>query len=289
MSARARVAARTAALLGVALALSSPPGAHAAFELRDASPASLGAASLEETSGPLFTLEPDAGLRVAASRASLYETGDLAAQRLSAAGPLSRARVEVAWTQVSAPGARESALSIGVRERGDAPLALGALVERLALAIDGVPGIAGIAAGGCAVARVHARRATIELSAGADRALRSRGLDRLRVRSALTAALVIRAASSRVLYAERWESDGSTSPRFVVDLPIGGAMRVRLGRGGDPGQIGAAVAFRIGRVELTWGRLDLSTGGSITGVEMAWLRAGDRSGEARGIGGGDGR
>lgn len=289
MSARARSAARAAGLVGVVLALSGAPGARAAFEVRDASPASLGEASLETAAAPLFAPESETRTRVAASRASLFETGDLVAQRLSAEGSLVRARVAVAWSQVSAPGARESALSISLRERVDAPLTFGVLVERLALAVDGVPGITGIAAGGCAAARAHARGATIELSVGADRALRSSALGRARVPSALTGALALRSGASRACYAERWEPDGSRSPRLVLDLPMGDAMRVRLGRGGDPGRIGAAVAFRIGRAELTWGRLDFSSGGSITAVEVAWRGEEDRTGEAAGRGGGDAR
>jgi hypothetical protein len=58
----------------------------------------------------------------------------------------------------------------------------------------------------------------------------------------------------------------------VLDLPLAGAARVRLARGGSPGRIGAAVAFHVGRLEISVGRLDYAAGMSVSGA-MVGLRA----------------
>jgi hypothetical protein len=251
-----------AAALGVA-------PARAAFELTDASPAALGAVSLEESAEPMAPAEAR-GLRVGTSHASLFETAELAAERIQLEAPVPGGRGAASWTIIRAPGARESSASLAWSRGAGSPLGIGLRVERLDFTADGASALGGFAVGGGAIARLATERVSLEGSCAADRLLRSEALERAGVRPALTVGAGCSAGGARIRYAERWEVGGERSPRLTLDFPLGASLRARFGRGGAPGRIGAALAASIGRLEVSWGRLDFASGGTITAVGLAW-------------------
>lgn len=253
--------------LGAATVCAAP--ARAVFDLRDAGPAALGSAALEESAEPLFAPEKG-GFRAGASHAVLFQTPGLSSEGGTVESPVPGGRAVAAWNLVRAPGARESTASLSWLEGAAAPVGLGVTVERLDFTAQGATALGGYALGGRAAARFRARGAVVEGLCAVDRLLRSAALDRAGLRSALTACVALDSGGARLRYAERWEAGGERSPRLCLDLPLGGALRARFGRGGSPGRVGAALAFRVGSLEVSWGRLDFAAGGSITSVGVAW-------------------
>ena len=255
------------AALALALAAAAvPAGARGAFEVRDASPAALGAASLDAAAGPLFERT---GLAASASHAMLYQADGLTSERATIAFGGRAARVSATWNQLGFPGAREHALRLEVEETGDRALLLSLVAERLALAIDGEPSRGGFAAGASILARVTLPRGSVECVLSGDRMARTPGLGDLGVEPSVPFTLRLRSGAVALAWMDRWEATGRTSPRLVLDLALGRSARVRMARGLKPGRSGAAIALRRGRIEVSAGRLDQDAGGSIGSMALA--------------------
>ena len=244
--------------------------ARAAFELRDASPAALGAVSIDLDSQSLFDeAEPGrGGIRLGASHASLYQVDGLVQDRAWAAIEGRRGSVSLACARVGVPGTTESSARLTLRESGARLVGLELNAERLDLALDGEPHEGGWAFGGAARARVSLPQLDLEVAVAADRVLRSAGLDRLGVPPSVPFSIRLRTGGAAAAWVDRWDGTGRRSPRLVLDLPVGGAARLRLGRGEAPGRIGAALAIRWRRIEVSAGRMDQSAGGVITGAAL---------------------
>src|SRR5437867_10296168 len=90
-------------------AAAAPEPALAAFELRDASPEALGTASTDGARIP-FLDEPEfsGGWGLGGSRASIFGAEGLDWSQLDAVVHAGPHAVRLAWTDLSAPGARES-------------------------------------------------------------------------------------------------------------------------------------------------------------------------------------
>ena len=265
-----------------AIASTTAPGpALAAFELRDASPAALGAVSTDlAAEQPMFADPPASHLcvRMSASHASLYQTDGLSADRVQLCAEGRPGSISISYARVGVPGAGESSLRFAMRESEANSIALELGVERLDLALDGEEREGGWAFGAAARARVSLSRVGLEIGIGADRLLRDGGLDRLAATSSLPVSIRLRAGGAAASWVDRWEGDGRRSPRFVLDLPIAGVASIRLGRGESPGRVGAAVAVRLRRVEVSAGRLDLSSGGVVTGAALGLVPSADAGG-----------
>jgi hypothetical protein len=251
-----------------------PRAAHAAFELRDASPEALGAVSVDVASEPMFDAVGSrrAGIRFGASHSSLYQVEGLAQERVWAGIDGRRASVSLAYAKVGVPGVVESSARLALRESAAHAVALEVDAERLDLALDGEPRDGGWAFGGTVRARVSFPRFDLEISVAADRILQSAGLDRLAV--APSVPVTIRPAGGRGRGAVTPGGTGRRSPRLVLDVPVTGAARLRFGRGEAPGRIGAALAIHLSRIEVSAGRMDQSAGGWITGVAIGLVPAG---------------
>ena len=261
-----------AVILVVAAALVVASHARAAFEVRDASPAALGAASLDLASVPFF--EP-AGFAASASHTALYESDGLTSERAAIAFGGRAARVSATWNQLGFPGAREQVLRLDVEETGTRAVLLSAVAERLTLAVDGEPSPSGFAVGISVLAKLALPRGSLECVVAGDRLARTRGLDDLGVEPSVPFTLRLRSGAVALAWMDRWEASGRASPRLVLDFTLGNAARVRLARGVQPGRSGAAIALRRGRVEVSAGRLDLDDGGTVGGMALA-LTASDR-------------
>lgn len=245
--------------------------AHAAFEMRDASPEALGAVSIDLVSEPMFDPVEShrAGIRLGASHAALYQVEGLVAERAWVGIEGRGASASVSHARVGVPGAVESTTRLAVRESELRAIALGLNAERLDLTLDGEPREGGWAFGGTARARVSFPRFDLEIAVAADRILQSGGLDRLQVPPSVPVSIRLRSGGAAAAWIDRWDGGGRRSPRLVLDLPITGAARLRLGRGEEPGRIGAALAIRWCRIEVSAGRMDQSAGGVITGAAIA--------------------
>jgi len=260
-------AASVSAALALALTTAAvPAGALAAFEVRDTSPAALGAASVDVAAGPFFERT---GLAASASHATLYQADGLTSERATVAFGGRAARVSAIWNQLGFPGAREHALRLEVEETGSRALLLSLVAERLALAIDGETSRVGFAAGASILARVTLPRGSLEWVLSGDRMARTPGLGDLGVEPSVPFTLRLRSGALALAWMDRWEASGRTSPRLVLDLALGVAARVRLARGLKPGRSGAAIALRRGRIEVSAGRLDQDAGGSVGSVALA--------------------
>lgn len=266
------IAARVVCLV---LAVASP--ARAAFEVRDATPAALGAASLDLAPSPFFD---SAGFAASASHATLYQSEGLTSERAAVTFGGSRARASASWNQLGFPGAREHVLRLDVEETGARAVLLSMTAERLTLAVDGDPPRGGVAAGLSILARVALPRGSLECVIAGDRLARTGGLGDLGVGPSVPFALRLRSGAVAVAWMDRWEASGRTGPRLVLDLALGRAARVRMARGVKPERSGAAIALRRGRLEISAGRLDLDDGGSVSGVALA-LASPDRAGGGR--------
>jgi len=263
---RAGAAHMSAALVLALAAVAVPAGAGAAFEVRDTSPAALGAASLDVAAGPFFERT---GLAASASHATLYQADGLTSERATIAFGGRAARVSATWNQLGFPGAREHAVRLEVEETGSRALLLSLVAERLALAIDGEPSRGGFTVGASILARATLPRGSVEWVLSGDRIARTAGLGDLGVEPSVPFALRLRSGVLTLAWMDRWEASGRTSPRLVLDLTLGRAARVRMARGLKPGRSGAAIALRRGRIEVSAGRLDQDAGGSIGSVALA--------------------
>ena len=261
---RAAAIRPAAVALAAALAVVSP--ARAAFLVRDGSPAALGAASLDLASIPFF--EP-VGFTASASHTALYQSDGLTSERAAIAFGGRAARVSATWNQLGFPGAREHVLRLDVEETGARAVLLSLVAERLALAVDGEPSLGGFAAGVSIRARVPLPRGALECAVGGDRLARTGGLDDLGVEPSVPFMLRLRSGAVALAWIDRWDASGRASPRLVLDLTLGRAACVRMARGVHPERSGVAVALRLGRVEVSAGRLDLDDGGSVGGMALA--------------------
>jgi hypothetical protein len=269
------------AKLAIALAhvaIAFPALAGAAFDVRDASPAALGAASLDIAASPFFERD---GLTAAASHAALYQADGLTSERATIGFGGRAARVSATWNQLGFPGAREHALRLEVEETGTRALLLSVVAERLALAIDGEPSRGGFAVSASILARMALSRGSVECALSGDRIARTPGLHDLGVEPSVPFTLRLRSGALAVAWMDRWEASGRTSPRLVLDLALGHGARVRVARGLKPGRSGAAIALRRGRIEVSAGRLDQDAGGSVGGVALALVSPDRESREDR--------
>ena len=266
-----------AAIRSVALAaiLAAASPARAAFEVRDATPAALGAASLDLASVPFF--EP-AGFAASASHTALYQSDGLTSERAGIAFGGRAACVSASWNQLGFPGAREHVLRLDVGEVGRRAVLLSVVAERLTLVVDGEPSQGGFAAGVSALAKVAVPRGSLECVVGGDRLARTHGLDALGVDPSVPFMLRLCSGAVALAWMDRWEASGRASPRLVLDLTLGRAACVRMARGVRPQRSGAAIALRRGRVEVSAGRLDLDDGGSVGGVALAIIAPDDTRG-----------
>ncbi len=255
-----------------------PASVRGAFEIRDTSPAALGAASMDLQAPRFFDSgdAPDApgatpGLRCEASHAALYEVEGLSGDRIAAElGPRILA-LGLAVEQVGGAGAMERTARFAVRERSVRAVSLEAAIERLDLFADGEPRMGGWTLSGAAEAGVPLSSASLEVRVEADRVVRSAALDEMGVRPSFAMTIRVRMPQGSVALLDRWEWDGRRSPRLFVEVPLGGAALIRLARGESPGRTGAALAVRIGRLDAAAGRLDLAWGSAITGLSLGLL------------------
>jgi len=264
------LAAARISFVALAAGLLVPRAANAAFELRDASPAALGGVSIDLESESVLDAKgrPPGGIRLGASHSSLYQVDGLVQERARVEMEGRRGSVSLAYSRVGAPGAVESSARLTLRESGARVVALELNAERLDLALDEEPRQGGWAFGGAARARVSSPRFDLEIAVAADRVLQSGGLDRLAVAPSVPLSIRLRSGGAAAAWVDRWDGSGRRSPRIVLDVPIAGTARLRLGRGESPGRIGAALAVRWGRIEVSAGRLDQSAGGVITGAAV---------------------
>jgi hypothetical protein len=251
------------ALALAAALLAATSDVRAAFEVRDASPAALGSASLDLAAQPFFEGASDRGLSASASHATLDQADGLTCEQIRVALAGRLARVAVTWNQIGFPGAREHSLRATVDEATSGPIALSLTAERLLFAIEGEPGQGGVALGAAVSAHVALPLGTLECSLGGDRLARTSGLASLGVEPSFPFAVRIRAAGVSVGWMDRWEASGAASPRLVVDLALGGAAHLRMARGIHPDRGGAGLAIRMGRIEISVARLDRDAGGSV--------------------------
>lgn len=256
-------------VLGVVCVSAGP--AHAAFEVRDASPAALGLVSMDLDLEALGVgHDDDAGVHVGASHASLYQVEGLAADQ-AWARITGRAFVgALAWSQAGLPGERETRVRVSLRECCAEGIALGVSVERLDMTLEGEPPVGGWAAGGAVRSTFSIRGAALEAMIGADRLLRSASLGRLDIAPSVPVSVQLRAGSAAIAWIDRWESDGVRSPRIVIALVLGETATLRLARGDVPERVGTSISIRLRGFEVSAGRLDLAAGGSVTGFSLAW-------------------
>jgi hypothetical protein len=269
------VVALVAAFLVAIPGTAGPAGkALAAFELRDASPAALGAVSLDLDPEPMFDpgREERSALRFAASHAALLQVAELTAEQATASYAIAPGSIDLSLLQLGIPGQREDRIRIRVAEPAARTIAVGFEAERLDLALEGEPAVGGWSGGVSARVRVPLRlpRGTVEVEVVlvGDRLWRSSGLCALGVDSSLPVTVRLRAAGASAAWMDRWESDGRHSPRLVVEIALGRSAKLRMGRGQSPGRTGAALGVRLGKLETLVGRLDETMGGSVSGVSI---------------------
>src|SRR5204862_2437762 len=242
------------AALSVLLAAILCPPARAAFELRDAGPLALGAASPDGASipsGPWSALadradssEPDVALswRAGGSRASLFDVEGLEQGQLDLDVGVHRVRFRVDYMAVQGPGSRESSARLTVGERTARAVSLTLAAERLDASAEDGPRLGGWALGARARSRLGSR---IEAWIAGERLLRTRELALAGVAGSVELGAAVHAHGSALTVLDRMEPDQSHSPRVVLDIPLGSAASVRLGRGSAPGRIGASFTVRI--------------------------------------------
>ena len=245
----------------------------AAFEVRDASPAALGAVSVDLDVEPVRVAEEGErfGLFMGASHAALYQVEGLTVERVTIGWEGRVGSASFYYSQVGVPGAREGRARIAVREASGKRIALGLELERLDIALEGEPQVDGWAAGGGVRARLPLGRFDLEVSAAANRLFRSSEIDRLGVSPSVPISIGLRSEFAVARWADRWEGDGRRSPRLVLDVPLARAAWVRFGHGESPGRVGAALGVRLGRVEFSTGRLDASAGGVVSAAALRLL------------------
>jgi hypothetical protein len=247
------------------------PPAFAAFELRDASPAALGAVSMDREPAAFFEDGARRGLGFTASHASLYAVEGLTSEQAGVTLAAGAARVDLSHAQVGVPGVREHATRLAVREGGGRAVALSVQVERLVLALEGEPAAEVWTLGGGVRGRMLGAGVRVEIGIGADRIHRRGGPGRDAVLPAVPWTVRLRTRGASLEVADRWEGDGRTSPRLSLDVRAGTALALRFGRGERPGRTGAAAALRVGRIEIAVGRQDDEHGGSVSSAAVTLL------------------
>lgn len=262
-----RSGARTIAL-ATWLASFVPSLAHAAFELRDASPGALGAVSTDLDPEPMLDPSAGDGWRLSASHAALFQVEGLTAEQASAIYAANPGFVGISFAQLGVPGEREDRTRIHLAEPPSRGIAVDLTLERLDLLIDGEPASGGWAAGAGVRSRISLRRFVAELALAADRLWRNPGSRTVGVVPSVPVMIRLRAANASFAWIDRWESDGRHSPRIVVEIGLGGAARFRFGRGASPARTGAAFGTRLRRLEFHVGMLDEAMGGSISGAAI---------------------
>ncbi len=263
----------TVTILALAAAFGlRPAAARAAFDLRQATPEAIGAASMDL---PFDILEADSSaegsLTATASHASLYDVEGLAADRLGVGWRFGETFFDATWARVGTPDLAEVSHALSWRETGGRALRLRAHVERLSLGIAGEKGSSEWAAGGGATARVRGQRLVAEFTIEADRPVRGARLSSLGAEPAALYCLKVRANGITLAAGDRWEAGGRRSPRVALEVPVGSAVSLRAGRGESPGRIGFALSARWGRLALSAGRMDDDAGGVITSAGVRLL------------------
>ncbi len=266
---------RTGALLALSLPcmLGPAPSGWAAFEVEDASPSALGAVS---TDGAwlLSADDPPEEPAVAASRATLFGAAGLAFDQVSVFGRRGSRAAQLEYAVLSMPGAREAAWRLKVLECAAPAISLALAAERLDCSSEGAQRWGGWALGGAASASALGGSARIWV--GGDRLLRTGALERAAVPASVSVGAGIRAGGAAISALDRWEPDGTHSPRLILDLPLGPSARVRFGRGSAPGRIGAALTLWVSLLEIQCGRLEYAFAGTITSVRVGISRAKER-------------
>jgi hypothetical protein len=213
-----------------------------------------------------------------ASHASLYQVEGLATDqawaRITGRGLVGA----LAWSQAGLPGERETRVRVALRECRAKRIALGVSVERLEIALEGEPPSGGWAAGSAVRSTTFIRGVALEAMIGADRLLRSGSLGRLDAAPSVPVSVQLRAGAAAIAWIDRWESDGARSPRIAIALLLGETATLRLARGDSPERIGTSISVRLRGFEVSAGRLDLATGGSVTGFSLAWAGPHEREG-----------
>jgi len=265
------------------LASAAPAPGHAAFELRDAGPAFLGAVSTDGAWLPLYPepsfapggngdssrAETPATWRVGGSRASLFDADGLTLDQVDLSLSQRSRAARFDYVALSGPGARESSARLTVEERVPRPVSLALRVERLDFSPQESERWGGWALGGRARGALGKRA---ETWVGADRLLRTSVLSRAGVSASFELGAAIHASAALLAILDRWEPDATHDPRVVLEIPLGDAARLRIGRGGNPGRIGIDLSARIGSLEVAWGRLDYAFGGKVTALRLGIVR-----------------
>jgi hypothetical protein len=259
------------AMMALVAGPAAPRAALAAFELRDASPAALGAVSMDRGPAGFFEDGARRGLGFTASHASLYGVEGLTSEQAGVTLAAGAARLDLSHAQVGVPGVREHATRLAVREGDGHAVALSVQAERLVLALEGEPAAEVWTLGGGVRGRMVGTGVGLEIGIGADRVLRRGGHGRDAVLPAVPWTVRLRTRGASLEIADRWEGDGRTSPRLSLDVRAGAALALRFGRGERPGRTGAAAAIRVGRLEIAVGRQDDEHGGSVSSAAVTLL------------------
>jgi len=253
-----------------------PPPAIAAFELRDASPAALGAVSMDCEADGFFEEDLARGTSFRASHAALYQIEGLTSEQAGGSARAGGFRIALGHAQVGAPGAREHATRLSIHEGSDRAVALSIHVERLALALEGEPPGSLWTLGAGVRGRAFLGSVRCDVALTADRVARRGGFLRDTVTPAVPWSVRLRARNASLEIADRWEGDGRTSPRLSFDLRAGRTLALRFGRGERPGRTGAAAAVRFGHLEISVGRQDDAYGGTVSSASVALLPGGPK-------------
>ena len=258
----------TLASLLLALGALVPSVAFAAFELRDASPAALGAVSMDREAREFFDEGARRGLGFAASHASLHGVDGLGSEQARASLQSGALRFDLSHAQTGAPGLREHATRLAIREGAARAIALSVRAERLVLALEGEPRVEAWTLGAGARGLAPLGSVQLEIEVSADRVWRGGDAERVAVAPSVPWSIGLRARGAFLEIADHWEGDGRTSPRLSLEVRAGNALAIRFGRGERPGRTGAAAAVRVRRIEVSVGRLDDEYGGSVSSVAL---------------------
>ncbi len=165
------------------------------------------------------------------SRASLFEAEGLAQNQVAAIWTGSHFMARVEYMTVVSPGASESTVRLEASELATRSVSLGLRLERLDFRAEESEGWGGWSLG--AIGRgTWGRR--LESWVGVDRMLRGKALRRAGIPGSLECGAAVRAGAARLAVLDRWDPDGAETPRIVVEVPIGSAGRLVLGRGSSP-------------------------------------------------------
>ena len=258
-----------------------PAAALAALELRDASPPALGAVSLDREARAFFDETPTRGFGLAASHASLHDVEGLGSEQARASFHSEGLTVDLTHAQTGAPGMREHATRLTLREGGARSVSLSIRAERLVLALEGEPRVQAWTLGAGARGQAPLGKVRLEVEVTADRVWRGAGADVLGLAPAVPWSVGLRAGGARLEVADHWEGSGRRSPRLSLEVRAGSALALRFGRGERPGRTGAAAAVRVRRLEVAVGRWDDEYGGSVSSLAIRFVPGAGRSGGKR--------